>query len=319
MSTFINPIASVMSLLLVMAVGYWLGGRGWFNKEFRAALAKLIMNVALPNAIFASTFHYLKIDTFISCSSALLYCVVGITIGYVIAWAVVRITGMRPDRRGVASAAIMGTNAAFVGLPLSMAVLGPESIPYVLIFLIINNIYIFSLGTYFLISANPDPDDPGRKGTSFSLTKFIPMPLWGFIVAIPFVVCQIPLPGFLSTAVNSIGSIATPLSLIYIGLILRDFGLLNIRVDKDILIVVLGRFVMAPVVMAVVIAVGLVAGIKAPLLEKQTLIIQSATPTFAVIPIMAQQYRGDATFATSIVALTSTLFIVVAPVTMMLS
>jgi predicted permease len=299
-----------------MVLGYYLGGFEWFQEKFRTALAKLIMNVALPVAIFTSTVNYVKIDTFFSLSSALLCCVVSLIIGYFIAYGMAKFIKMAPERRGVATMAIMGTNTAFVGIPLAMAISGPSSIPYVLVFLIINNICIFTIGTYFIASANPVPGVPKEQAKKFSLMKFVPAPLWGFIVAIPVILTQISIPTFLLTPINSISSIATPLSLIYIGLTLRDMGLSNIRIDKDVIVVILGRFVMAPAVMAIILVAGAFINIEISQVAKQALIIQAATPTFAVIPIIAQQYRGDVKFATNIVALTSILFIVVVPVLM---
>jgi predicted permease len=49
-----------------------------------------------------------------------------------------------------------------------------------------------------------------------------------------------------------------------------------------------------------------------------TLIVQSATPCLAVLPILADEYHGDVKYATSAVTLTSVFFIVVVPVIMLL-
>lgn len=51
---------------------------------------------------------------------------------------------------------------------------------------------------------------------------------------------------------------------------------------------------------------------------RHTLIIQAATPVFAVLPILADQYHGDVKFATDVVVSTSTLFIIVVPILMWL-
>ena len=50
-----------------------------------------------------------------------------------------------------------------------------------------------------------------------------------------------------------------------------------------------------------------------------TFIIQSATPALAVLPILADQGNGDKEYATSVVALTTLLFVIVVPALMLIA
>ncbi|KGF76236.1 Malate permease [Lactococcus lactis] len=71
--------------------------------------------------------------------------------------------------------------------------------------------------------------------------------------------------------------------------------------------------------MVIIILVGSkVVGIHLDHIFSNTLIIQSATPTFAVLPVLATEYHGDIKFATNIVAVASVLFVIVIPVIMIL-
>jgi predicted permease len=53
-------------------------------------------------------------------------------------------------------------------------------------------------------------------------------------------------------------------------------------------------------------------------LLRQTLIVQSATPALAVLPILAAQAHGDVKYATGIVASSTILFVIVIPILMQL-
>jgi predicted permease len=53
----------------------------------------------------------------------------------------------------------------------------------------------------------------------------------------------------------------------------------------------------------------------APLL-KQTLVVQSATPMLAVLPILANEAHGDVKYATNLVTTSTILFVVVVPILM---
>ena len=49
---------------------------------------------------------------------------------------------------------------------------------------------------------------------------------------------------------------------------------------------------------------------------RQTLVVQSALPMLAVLPILAKEAHGDVDYATNIVVMSTVLFIVVVPVLM---
>lgn len=146
------------------------------------------------------------------------------------------------------------------------------------------------------------------------------MPLLGFIVAILWLLTGISLPSFVSSTFTYVGNLVTPLSLIYIGIMLADIGLKNIKLDKDTILAVLGRLVIAPIIM-----LGLVEwlmpsmGVHMANLMKDTFIIQSATPALSVLPILADQGHGDVEYATNVVAITTIFFVVVVPVLMLVA
>ena len=104
----------------------------------------------------------------------------------------------------------------------------------------------------------------------------------------------------------------------YIGIMLRDFGISNIRFTKSLNLSLIGRFIVSPLIMFAIITVGLHAGITLTPIFHKTLIIQAATPSLAVLPILADQYHGDVEFATDLVVATSVLFVIVVPVIMLM-
>ena len=150
----------------------------------------------------------------------------------------------------------------------------------------------------------------------------IPAPIWGFIVALPFIF--IPwlkthlLVSFVTTTLSKIGGLVTPLSLIYIGIMLSNFGLKNMKFDRSVIVTLFGRFVTAPVIMTILIFIGAQVGLTVIPVFYKTLIIQAATPTFAVLPVLATTYHSDVQFATNIVVTSSVLFIIVVPIVMLI-
>ena len=145
----------------------------------------------------------------------------------------------------------------------------------------------------------------------FDWKRLLPAPLVGFLVALVFLVLRIPVPSFATSTLTYIGDIVTPLSLIYIGIVLAKAGLNSIRFDKDTIVTLIGRFVFAP---AIMFALLYLVGKGLPSDEVKTFIVQSAAPALAVLPILASQGDGDVEFATNVVTISTVLFVVVIPV-----
>ena len=74
----------------------------------------------------------------------------------------------------------------------------------------------------------------------------------------------------------------------------------------------LGKFVLAPLIMVALIAAGH-SILPLPSLEAKTLIVQSSVSALAVLPILANEAKGDVRFATNVVTTSTILFMIVVP------
>lgn len=309
MSLFLTSITSIIPIIAIIVLGYILQVKGWFGDAFGPNLSRLIMNVALPASIFVSVMKYLTLDKLISLSGGLLYTFVAFILGYIVAYIAVVVFKVRPGRRGTMINTFVNANTIFIGLPLNVALFGDQALPYFLIYYITNTISTWTLGVYLMTS---DSKLGQSKETSkFDWKKLLPAPLVGFLVALLFLILRISIPDFATNTLTYVGNIVTPLSLIYIGIVLAKVGLKTITFDKDTIVTLVGRFILAPLIMLLVLK------FFAPNMETvefKTFMIQSATPALAVLPILANQGKGDVEFSTNVVTLSTVLFIVVIPI-----
>ena len=309
MSLFLTSITSIIPIIAIIVLGYILQVKGWFGDAFGPNLSRLIMNVALPASIFVSVMKYLTLDKLISLSEGLLYTFVAFILGYIVAYIAVVVFKVRPGRRGTMINTFVNANTIFIGLPLNVALFGDQALPYFLIYYITNTISTWTLGVYLMTS---DSKSGQSKETSkFDWKKLLPAPLVGFLVALLFLILRISIPDFATNTLTYVGNIVTPLSLIYIGIVLAKAGLKTITFDKDTIVTLVGRFILAPLIMLLVLK------FFAPNMETvefKTFMIQSATPALAVLPILANQGKGDVEFSTNVVTLSTVLFIVVIPI-----
>ena len=309
MSLFLTSITSIIPIIAIIVLGYILQVKGWFGDAFGPNLSRLIMNVALPASIFVSVMKYLTLDKLISLSGGLLYTFVAFILGYIVAYITVVVFKVRPGRRGTMINTFVNANTIFIGLPLNVALFGDQALPYFLIYYITNTISTWTLGVYLMTSDSKSGQS--QKETKFDWKKLLPAPLVGFLVALLCLILRVSIPDFATNTLTYVGNIVTPLSLIYIGIVLAKAGLKTITFDKDTIVTLVGRFILAPLIMLLVLK------FFAPNMETvefKTFMIQSATPALAVLPILANQGKGDVEFSTNVVTLSTVLFIVVIPI-----
>jgi malate permease and related proteins len=108
-----------------------------------------------------------------------------------------------------------------------------------------------------------------------------------------------------------IGNIVTPLSLIYIGIVLSKAGLSSIKFDRDTILALVGRYLLSPIVMFAILALF---GSALPSVEYKTFMVQAAVPGLAVLPILANEGNGDVEYATNVVTTSTLLFVIVIPI-----
>lgn len=307
---FITAIESVLPIILLIALGYFLGRKNYFAEDFASNISKWIMNIALPASIFTAVLKYLTRDKLLSLSEGLLYGAVAIILGYIIAWILVKVLRVRAGRRGVFINTIVNANTIFIGLPLNIALFGDMSMPYFLVYYVLNTISTWTFGVYLI---NIDSIEKKEKSQHFNWHKLLPAPLIGFLLSLVFLITAIPVPQFISSSLQYVGATVTPLSLLYIGLTLYKAGLKSIRFDKDTIAALVGKFVLSPLLMLAVILIGQ-RFLPLPSTEEKTLILQSAVSALAVLPILANEAKGDVRYATNVVTASTVLFIIVVPI-----
>ena len=209
---FLTSLESIIPIIALIVLGYFLQVRGWFHNDFGNDLSKLIMNVAMPVSIFVSVLKYLTLEKLISLSGGIVYTFVAFALGYIVAFLSVKVFKVAPGRRGTVINTFVNANTIFIGLPLNIALFGDDALAYFLIYYITNTISTWTLGVFLMTS---DSKDGKKKQEShFDWKRLLPAPLLGFIVSVVFLVINIPLPSFVSSTLGYIGGLTTPLSLV---------------------------------------------------------------------------------------------------------
>ena len=310
MDIFLRSISGILVILGMILVGFVIGEKGWFDDKSRGLVAKLVTQVALPCYMLYTITQRFTAADLLKMLPALRFPALSMVILLGVATAVAKIFAVRQDRRGLFISMFFNSNTIFVGLPINQALFGDASIPYVLIYYMCNTTFFWTLGTYLI---QRDGEGEAQFDLKTSLKKVFSPPLMGFILGLVMVMLQIKLPAFLASDLQYLGNLTTPLSMIFIGLSVSHVGVKQLVLGKEQLLILLGRFLVAPLLMATI-----VYWVPLPSLMKQVFIIQSAMPVMTNAPVVARLYGADSDYAAVMVTETTLATMVVIPFLMLL-
>ena len=244
-SAFFNM---VITMFIVLIVGFVLGKTKIIDEVSSKGLSKLIVMVAQPALIISSitskrySLENLKLALIGVGLSLLLHCVIAL-IARILC---VKIKNF--DERKITEFAIVFGNTGFLGIPL-FSVLFPENGAFVSSFFIVGfNVLLWIIGLGIIARGREDIKLTPKKilinkGTVSSLIGFIIF----LIPAIP--ACQsFELPIFVSTAINYISGLCTPITMLLAGALIARKSLKSIFSTAKIYYLLALRLALIPIV-----------------------------------------------------------------------
>jgi malate permease and related proteins len=302
-----DALQSVLSIIIIIGIGYILTWKGWFDEATGRLFTKLVLNVSLPALMLSNLMSTFDRDALLTAIGGVVIPFASMLISFGIAVAVSHILHVEKGRKGTFQTMFFVSNTIFMGMPVNTALFGEQSTPYVLLYYIANTTMFWTLGIYLI-----QRDGGKRKGSLFSMQTlkgiFTP-PLMGFLAAVVLIMLGIELPRFVMDTAKYLGNVTTPLSLLFIGITFRSIKLRDIRFSKDLAAILIGRFVISPLV---VIAMSNLMGV--PWIMKAVFTIQAAMPIATQASIVSKAYDADYQYATIMVAVTTTATLIFIPI-----
>ena len=317
----LSALGSVLSVILMIALGFGLAKRGWFDEAASKLLSRLVVSVALPAYMIANlTGGYDR--------AGLLAMLPGLPIPFatmLLSFGLARLLSaalrVPPGRRGSFAAMLGHSNTIFIGLPVNLAIFGEPSMPYVLLYYIANTLLFWTIGVYGI--ARDGEARGGAKAASIlspeGLKRILSPPLLGFISAVILIMAGVKLPRFLFDLCKTLGAMTTPLSMLFIGIVISRVDWRSLRLEKDVILVMAGRFVLSPALLVLVAALSeRLFGATHPPLMKGVFLVQAAMPAMTQTPILAKAYGADVEYAGIATSLSTVLSLATIPIYMLL-
>lgn len=306
---FLHAIEGLMSIILMVSLGYFLTGKGWFNPENSKLLPKLVTYISLPTYMVWNLLNTFNKEHFITLFAGIAVPILSMIISFVISFLLSTILSLPHNRKGTFRSAFFCSSSLFVGVPVNLALFGENSTPYVLVYFLANAFLFWTIGNY---SISLDGKTAPAKIISIdTIRRVFSPPFMGFTLAVILILLEIPLPDFVMSTCKYLGNMTTPLSMLFIGIAIFGVKLKTIKFSNDVIAVLVGRFIISP------IAVLLVASIiPIPELMKKVFVIQAALPAMTQTTILAKVYEADAEYAAILVTITTLFAIIAIPIYM---
>lgn len=308
---FLHAFGGVFSLLLVVALGYILSSRGWFSPAARTLIPRLVNNISLPPFLACTIITSFKRDQLMHMAYGAFLPFIAMCLLFLLAYATGRLLKVDKKHFGLFCACVSNPNTIFIGIPVNMALFGPESISFVLLYYFASTFFFWTVGNYFISR----DFSPGREnsGSGFQWRKIISAPIFGFIFGLLVICADMEPPEFIMSAAGIIGSLTTPLALIFIGITLQVNGLTRIRPSRDMGIALAGRLILSPILLWLLLPL-----FHLPELMGNVFVIQSSLPVLMQVAILSAYYKTDPEFGSVMVSLSTVLCVITIPVYMVL-
>ncbi|MHB1393899.1 MAG: AEC family transporter [Clostridia bacterium] len=311
MDIVLNALQSVLSIVVMIGLGYYLTRKGLFDEGVSKLFTNIVVNVSLPALMVSNLLTVFDREKLYSAGKGIIIPFASMFICYAAAMVLVRLINVKPERKGIFQAMFFASNTIYMGMPVNLALFGEKSTPYVLFYYAANTTLFWTLGIYGISKDKKGCED--RIFCMNTLKRIFAPPLLGFLAGLAMIILGIQLPSFIMESCKYIGNLTTPLSLLFIGITFSTISIKDIKLDKDMTALLFGRFIFSPLV---VYALTLV--IPIPSLMTKVFIIQSAMPVITQSAITARAYDVDYRYATVMVTVTTILSILFIPVYMVL-
>ncbi len=286
---------NIIVIFLLMFVGYWLSFKQWFSNRTADVFSKIVLNLSLPFNMFLNITANFSRAEFLKLFSGMLLPLTSMLATLLISFLYRKIFRITPSRQGTFSTMVTCSNTIFIGLPINLAIFGEVSIPFVLLYYIINTTIFWTIGIYLIATDSPQIKDARISFHPLvTLKKIFSPALIGFIIGIIWMMLAWKVPILVQGFGTYLANLTTPLSMFAIGIMVYFNGVKNLKMNKDIAGVLIGRFLISPLIVWL-----LGQWLTVPTLMLQVFMVQSAMPVQNSVPILARNYRADEEFAAS--------------------
>lgn len=287
----------VLTLFILLALGFVLGKTNIITKESSTALVNLVMYIVTPAMLisaFQRPFVAEDLGNFIIVGVAAVF-----LIGLSAVISMILIRDKDESRRRSLQFALQFTNCAYMGYPLMSAIIGPSAVFFGSAFTAVFNVLGWSWGVYALT---------GDKKRLQLKPMFLNPGVIGVVIALALYLLQISLPEIILKPVEYMAAMNTPLPMVVVGYQLSHANFRRALSGASAWVTLVLSLIASPL-----ITLGLVMALRLDPMVSMVLVIIMATPPAAVLSLFSQMFGKDTEFSSSVVSVFTLISVVTMP------
>ncbi len=297
----------MITLFVVVVVGYVAGRLGYLGGDFDRQLSRLIINITCPALILSSSMTgELPDRRFIL--PLLFISVITYVVLTAVAFLLPRYLTRRHDDEGPIGFALMFGNVGFMGYPVVASIFGHEAIFYAAVLNVVNTFAVFTVGTVLITGRG----DVG--GERFQKKVLYSTPMLAAYMTMLIVAFEIKgIPAFVSQPLTMIGNITVPAALLIVGSSMSQLPLRALLGNLTVYLTTALRLVLLPLG---VYYMTKNLGFSELVVNINTVVIAMPVATYGTI--LCLKYEKDTTFITEATFITTLCSMITIPLLVML-
>ena len=271
---------------IVMLLGYISAKTGYVSADNKNAISKVIVKIILPCLIISSiSGKDLQNESLTDIFTVIILSLLCLFVLFGLGVLITKILKLSGGTKTVHKMLSTTGNVIFLGYPIINAVYGEEGIFYAIIYWLLNDLFLWTVGVFLFAK--------DKKEESGGLLKRLLNPnTVSFLVAVLMLIFGIKLPPVIRPAVEGVGSLTTYLSMIFIGMALSTVDLKGVFKNKGIFVIMAVKQIVMPVLFIL-----LFKWLNIDALILGVVVLQSAMPAQTVLTILANEYSSDFEYA----------------------
>ena len=299
--SILDTAGQVFALFLIMVVGYVMYKKHLIDDEANVRYTRLVLNVSVPAQIITA---FVSNQGVVSRTEVVR--VFGMSLAIYAVYAAVGVAFLflfrvEKKQRGTYLFMIMFGNVGFMGFPVIEALLGKEAMIYAVIFNVIFNLLVYSIGIVMIGSRG--------EGMTFDAKKLWNMPLVSSLLSVILFFANIRLPDVVMTSLGFLGDITTPVAMLILGAVIAKMPLRELFDEWRIYVFTAIKLFLIPFV---IIGLFRFVPVQSELI-RQCMIVLSAMPVATNTTMLAIEYDGDMSLASKGIFFTTVLSMITIP------
>ncbi|MGE5630076.1 MAG: AEC family transporter [Caulobacteraceae bacterium] len=296
---FNTAVSQILILFIIMFIGIIAKRTRVINKNTESSISTLIMNIAMPALVLASTNFEKNSEVLPNMINILIITVVSYLVIILGSTLLAKALKYEKVKANVFISLIVFANVGFMGYPVIRALLAEIGVFYASIVNLVFNVLVW---TYGILLFNR------KDGLEFK--KLLNIGTVSSLVAILIFLLGIRLPYPVQTALDLTGKMTAPLSMLLIGALIAEIDVKKLISDKKVYFVSIIRLIMVPVATAFILK-----AIATNSMVTSICTIMAAMPSAATNAIFANEFDSEPIFASVGVFISTLMSILTIPLT----